>query len=36
MVHGFARWGGVVDAAGELLGWLGDGARAAPAQPDRD
>ena len=27
MVHGFARWGGVVDAAGELLRWLGDGAR---------
>lgn len=29
MTHGFLRWGGVVDAAGELLGWLGDGARAA-------
>jgi acetyl esterase len=29
MVHGFARWGGVVDAAGDLLRWLGDGARVA-------
>jgi acetyl esterase len=29
MVHGFARWGGVVDAAGDLLRWLGGGARAA-------
>ncbi|WCB94371.1 Acetyl esterase [Baekduia alba] len=27
MVHGFLRWGGVVDATGELIGWLGDGAR---------
>jgi acetyl esterase len=27
MVHGFARWGGVVDAARELLVWLGDGVR---------
>ncbi|MCW2993552.1 MAG: alpha/beta hydrolase [Conexibacter sp.] len=27
MVHGFARWGGVVDAARELLVWLADGAR---------
>jgi acetyl esterase len=26
MVHGFARWGGVVDAARELLVWLGAGA----------
>jgi hypothetical protein len=26
MVHGFARWGGVVDAARELLVWLGEGA----------
>jgi acetyl esterase len=25
MVHGFARWGGVVDAARELLVWLGEG-----------
>ncbi|HWI72642.1 MAG TPA: alpha/beta hydrolase, partial [Baekduia sp.] len=29
MVHGFARWGGVVDAAGDLLRWLGAAARAA-------
>jgi acetyl esterase len=29
MVHGFARWGGVVDAARELLVWLADGVRAA-------
>jgi acetyl esterase len=27
MVHGFARWGGVVDAARELLVWLAAGAR---------
>jgi acetyl esterase len=27
MSHGFLRWGGVVDAAGELVGWLADGAR---------
>ena len=27
MVHGFARWGGVVDAARELLTWLAAGAR---------
>jgi acetyl esterase len=31
MVHGFARWGGVVDAARELLVWLGDGARSVQA-----
>jgi hypothetical protein len=24
MVHGFLRWGGVVDAAGELIAWLGN------------
>jgi acetyl esterase len=29
MVHGFLRWGGVVDGAGECLRWLGAGARAA-------
>jgi acetyl esterase len=29
MVHGFIRWGGVVDAAGDALRWLADGARAA-------
>jgi acetyl esterase len=29
MVHGFARWGGVVDAARELLTWLAAGARGA-------
>jgi acetyl esterase len=34
MVHGFLRWGGVVDAAGELIRWLGDGARAATAAHD--
>jgi acetyl esterase len=28
MVHGFMRWGGVVDAARELIGWLGAAARA--------
>ncbi|HWH95074.1 MAG TPA: alpha/beta hydrolase [Baekduia sp.] len=28
MVHGFLRWGGVVDAARELVAWLGDGVRA--------
>ncbi|HEX5922713.1 MAG TPA: alpha/beta hydrolase [Baekduia sp.] len=27
MVHGFARWGGVVDAARELLTWLAAGGR---------
>ncbi len=27
MVHGFARWGGVVDAARQLLTWLAAGAR---------
>jgi acetyl esterase len=27
MIHGFARWGGVVDAARELLTWLAAGAR---------
>jgi acetyl esterase len=27
LVHGFLRWGGVVDAAGELLAWFGDAAR---------
>jgi acetyl esterase len=27
MIHGFARWGGVVDAARELLAWLAAGAR---------
>jgi acetyl esterase len=36
MVHGFARWGGVVDAAGELLRWLGDAARATLARPTDD
>lgn len=29
MVHGFLRWGGVVDAAGEALRWFGDAAREA-------
>jgi acetyl esterase len=24
MVHGFLRWGGVVDATAELIGWLGE------------
>jgi acetyl esterase len=28
MVHGFLRWGGVVDRTRELLDWLGDRARA--------
>jgi acetyl esterase len=28
LVHGFLRWGGVVDAAGELLAWFGEAARA--------
>lgn len=28
MVHGFLRWGGVVDAAGELIGAMGDWTRA--------
>ena len=27
LVHGFLRWGGVVDAAGELLAWFGEAAR---------
>jgi acetyl esterase len=27
MVHGFLRWGGVVDATRELVVWLGEGAR---------
>jgi hypothetical protein len=27
LVHGFLRWGGVVDATGELIAWLGDAAR---------
>jgi len=27
LVHGFLRWGGVVDAAGELIAWFGDAAR---------
>jgi acetyl esterase len=27
LVHGFLRWGGVVDAAGELIAWLGAAAR---------
>jgi acetyl esterase len=31
MVHGFLRWGGVVDATGELVRWLGEGARRAAA-----
>lgn len=29
MVHGFLRWGGVVERAHELVAWLGTGARAA-------
>jgi acetyl esterase len=29
VVHGFIRWAGVVDRAGELHAWLGDRARAA-------
>jgi acetyl esterase len=29
MPHGYIRWGGVVDGAGETLRWLGDRARAA-------
>lgn len=29
MVHGFIRWGGVVDAAGECLRWLGGAVRTA-------
>jgi acetyl esterase len=32
MVHGFLRWGGVVDATGELVRWLADGARDALAR----
>jgi acetyl esterase len=31
MVHGFLRWGGVVDCAQELIAWLADGAREALA-----
>lgn len=31
MIHGFARWGGVVDAARELLVWLGEAAGASAA-----
>lgn len=31
MVHGFARWGGVVDDARTLLTWLGEAARDATA-----
>jgi dienelactone hydrolase len=31
MVHGFLRWGGVVDDARELARWLADAARAATA-----
>jgi acetyl esterase len=27
LVHGFLRWGGVVDAAGDLIAWLGAAAR---------
>ena len=29
MVHGFLRWGGVVDRTHELIRWLGDAARSA-------
>lgn len=29
MVHGFLRWGGVVDRTAELVGWLADRTRAA-------
>jgi acetyl esterase len=36
MVHGFLRWGGVVDAAGECLRWLGAAARAALREPGDD
>ncbi len=31
MVHGFLRWGGVVDRAAELIGAMGDFTRALPA-----
>jgi acetyl esterase len=31
MVHGFLRWGGAVDRSRELIGWLGERARAALA-----
>jgi hypothetical protein len=31
MVHGFARWGGVVDDTRTLLTWLGEAARDATA-----
>jgi acetyl esterase len=34
LVHGFLRWGGVVDAAGELIAWLGN-ARPAGEVPVR-
>jgi hypothetical protein len=27
LVHGFLRWGGVVDAASELIGWLAGATR---------
>jgi acetyl esterase len=33
MVHGFLRWGGVVDAAGETLRWFGEHARSALSAP---
>jgi acetyl esterase len=32
MVHGFLRWGGVVDAAHELIAWLAEGVRATAAR----
>jgi acetyl esterase len=32
LVHGFLRWGGVVDAAHELIAWLADGAREADSR----
>jgi len=31
MVHGFLRWGGVVDRAAELIRAMGDFTRALPA-----
>jgi acetyl esterase len=34
LVHGFLRWGGVVDAAGELLAWLGAAARSRTGAPE--
>ncbi|HEY4094915.1 MAG TPA: alpha/beta hydrolase [Baekduia sp.] len=34
LVHGFLRWGGVVDAAGELLSWLGAAARSRTGAPE--